>query len=935
MLKAQKILNVFLVLVLCWSLQSIATAQEKRPLTVTDIMKFREIKDTKLSDNGQWIAYTESPDRGNPSGHIKSTDGVNTIDIPLGKNPVISRDGQWVSFKISPTLLALETASKEEKKELKDGAVIINTTTAEKVSLENVKSVTFSGDSRYALVHFYKEKALEEDKKKEDKAAKNEEKKEPKRFLKKDMLGTKATLVELFTGKSLHFDNVQTAQFAEQGSYLAYVSANENGTDNKITVVNTSNVQSTTLDATVLASYPHIQWNKAGNILAFLKSSYEQKQNQREHQLFTYKTGTTKAQLIKAQQNDWFISHDNQLTWSQDGERLFFGQRPTKDVAESDTKIKTENDLYNIDKLVSGKGLQVWHGDDSRIKPHAAKEYKDDQSHTWLNVLHVKNNNVVSLADLSLSSANPTDNTKALLATDDQPYRKLMTWEGFFADLYHINLKTGNKTLVHEKLSNTTSAMVSPSGRYVTYYHDSAVWMFDLKKKLSTNLTKDLPVPFANELHDYPSAPPGYGIAGWLEGDNGVLVYDRYDIWLFTKTGKAKNLTQGDGRKREVIYRVIQTDEDQTFFDSKQDLLLSAYYDKKKNFGFYQLALGSGNLSKKLEANKKYQFVKKAKDSDTLFFTQEDMHEFPDIWVTNSQFDTPKKLTNTNPQINEFLWGSSELVEWRSTAGNDLQGVLIKPANYQEGKRYPVLVYYYRYFSQRLHEFNAMKVNHRPNFPFYHSNGYAVFLPDIKFDIGLPGPSATQALVPGVQKLIDMGVADPDAIGLHGHSWSGYQSAFAITQTDVFKAAVAGAPVANMTSAYSGIRLGSGLSRAFQYENGQSRIGGDLIDDLNLYIENSPVFFADRINTPLLIQFGDVDDAVPWQQGIEMYTIMRRLNKPVIMLQYEGEPHHLKKYPNKVDYTLKMKQFFDHHLKGAAAPQWMTEGVPYSEKETD
>ena len=311
------------------------------------------------------------------------------------------------------------------------------------------------------------------------------------------------------------------------------------------------------------------------------------------------------------------------------------------------------------------------------------------------------------------------------------------------------------------------------------------------------------------------------------------------------------------------------------------------------------------------------------------------MHEFPDIWVTNSQFDTPKKLTNTNPQIDEFLWGSSELVEWRSTAGNDLQGVLIKPANYQEGKRYPVLVYYYRYFSQRLHEFNAMKVNHRPNFPFYHSNGYAVFLPDIKFDIGLPGPSATQALVPGVQKLIDMGVADPDAIGLHGHSWSGYQSAFAITQTDVFKAAVAGAPVANMTSAYSGIRLGSGLSRAFQYENGQSRIGGGLIDDLNLYIENSPVFFADRINTPLLIQFGDVDDAVPWQQGIEMYTIMRRLNKPVIMLQYEGEPHHLKKYPNKVDYTLKMKQFFDHHLKGAAAPQWMTEGVPYSEKETD
>ncbi len=194
--------------------------------------------------------------------------------------------------------------------------------------------------------------------------------------------------------------------------------------------------------------------------------------------------------------------------------------------------------------------------------------------------------------------------------------------------------------------------------------------------------------------------------------------------------------------------------------------------------------------------------------------------------------------------------------------------------------------------------------------------------------LGVLVVGAVDALVPGVEKLVEMGVEEPGAIGLHGHSWSGYQAAYVVTRTDVFAAAVAGAPVANMTSAYSGIRWGTGLARQFQYETGQSRIGGSLWDSLDLYIENSPVFFADRITTPLLIQFGDEDEAVPWWQGIELYLAMRRLDKPVWFLQYRGEPHHLKKAPNQLDYSLRMKEFFDHFLLGAPAPAWLA-GEPY------
>lgn len=293
-------------------------------------------------------------------------------------------------------------------------------------------------------------------------------------------------------------------------------------------------------------------------------------------------------------------------------------------------------------------------------------------------------------------------------------------------------------------------------------------------------------------------------------------------------------------------------------------------------------------------------------------------------------FSDIRQLTSLHASLHEtYNWGTAELIEWQSLDGDTIQGAVIKPDNYEEGKQYPVMVYYYRFFSQRAYEFNNITNDDRPVLPQYVSDGYVVFLPDIRFEVGTPGFASTKSLVPGVQKLVDMGIADPNKLGLHGHSWSGYQTAFMITQTDIFDAAIAGAPVSNMTSAYSGIRLGSGLARQFQYEQTQSRIGGSLWEYPERYIENSPVFFADRINTPLLIMFGDEDTAVPWEQGIELYLAMRRLGKDAVFLQYHDEPHHLQKYANRLDYAIKMKQYFDHYLRGTPAPEWITKGVPY------
>ena len=180
--------------------------------------------------------------------------------------------------------------------------------------------------------------------------------------------------------------------------------------------------------------------------------------------------------------------------------------------------------------------------------------------------------------------------------------------------------------------------------------------------------------------------------------------------------------------------------------------------------------------------------------------------------------------------------------------------------------------------------------------------------------------------------MVARGYVDEKSIGIQGHSWGGYQIAYMITQTNRFRAAAPGAPVVNMTSAYDGIRWGTGLPRQFQYEKTQSRIGGSLWEYPMRFLENSPLFQIDRVNTPVLMMHNDADDAVPWYQGIEMYLSLRRLGKEVYMFSYNGEPHNLRQRPNQKDYAARMQQFFDHYLKGAAAPDWMEKGIPFLEK---
>lgn len=937
-------------------------ARSGRTLRFEDLMRFRKIENPVISRDGRWIAYTLRPDRGDAEAIVQSSENPRkTFTIERGAQPVISSDSRWAAAKVEVPFADQERKGEgeeaeddaEKQDEPRPGVALVSLDDGSILVRERVQGFAFSDDGAWLAVHFFpEEEEAEADSTAEGEAPPGEgeadddqteeEEREP---------GGTLLLRHLASGHETELLDVAAFAFDEPSLHLAYAVATTTGIGNELRLrtLGQGAPPEVVLHAADRATYRHLSWADERSRLAYLAGLEETKDEVSDVELRGWDVDAPDDRALASSADapaGWEIPATNELVWSEDGERLFFGFKPvkpeSKDEQAQDAEASGKDepsaekappeetfDPYDVDGLLEQVTLDVWHWNDPRIAPHQRKRWDEEKDRTYRAVVHLETGRVVPLADEGLPDVAVTDNPDFALASSDVPYLREITWAGWYDDLHVVDLRDGTRREVATHIPHEARSL-SPAGRFVVYYDDAHWHLFETATGERRNLTRGLPVSFADEDHDYPSPPGSYGVGGWVAEDTAVLLYDKYDIWQFPTDGGAPfPLTGGSGREKKVVYRLIDLDPEEPGFQPDERLLLLAYDDTEKNDAFYRARVGTAGIERLREKDKRFRFLAKAEEAERILYTEESYTEFPDLWVSDLSLKRTRKVSEANPQLEEFDWGKAELVEWTSLDGIPLQGVLIKPAGYDDDERYPVLVYFYRFFSQRLHEFNEPVINHRPSFPVYASDGYAVFLPDIRFEIGRPGLAAVKCLVPGVQKLVDMGVADPDAIGLHGHSWSGYQTAYVVTQTDIFAAAVAGAPVSNMTSAYSGIRWGTGLARQFQYEMGQSRIGNSLYENPLPYLENSPVFYADRIHTPLLIQFGDEDEAVPWYQGIELYLAMRRLGKECVFLQYRGEPHHLKKYPNKLDYSIKMKEFFDHFCKGEPAPSWWSEGVSY------
>ncbi|MGX1113846.1 dipeptidyl aminopeptidase/acylaminoacyl peptidase [Pseudoalteromonas sp. MBR-15] len=894
----------------------------KEALQFKDVFDFKYAKGTQLSEDGRILTLSADPYRGNAQGQVYTLNNNALLStVERGTRPTINKAANWVAFTQVPTLLEKETTKKKD--ELKNNLVLVNTKDGEQQTFNDVKDYALSDDGvwlAYRLDQKADKTEAKDDQEKDENSSEIKPDKKDKRF---DLV-----LVNLQDKTTHTINNVFSYAISSTGEQLLASQSFSDGADNQIVLVDLTN----SFNTSVLIDEPgvvanKIAWQPNSNTAALLVGNYvNDDTRRRDHSLQLLENGALST--INSADSSWTIGKTASLTWSEDGKRLYFENHPKLADKVKAKEYTDEASLYDFDTIRDHKGLNVWHNKDVEIKPREEQQWNEaNKLRHYQAVYHVNGKQVVQLSTPNMPEVSLNTNRDALLGYSDLPYLERVMYGGFFADYFSVDVKTGKQTPIVSDYPFRPS--LAPNGQYAAFFKDSHVQLKDLGNNKVSTLSKAINAIFADDKHDYPSPQPGYGFAGWLNDSSQVLVYSKFDIWAFdVATQKATRLTQG--KETNTQYRVIKLDKDHVGFAKDDTLLLSATNLQDKQTEIAKLDLTSNKVSKVLSGKKRYDVVKKAKNADKYLFTAQTYQQFPDYYQADFSFKNPQRVTNLNPQISNFAWGEKpELISYKGFDGEDLQGVLIKPAGYKKGDKVPVVVYFYRYMSQRMYDFPKMELNHRPNFPMFTSNGYAIFLPDIRFEIGHPGKSSTQTMINATQKLIDLGIADPNKIGLQGHSWAGYQSAFMITQTDMFKAVVSGAPVSNMTSAYSGIRLKSGLARQFQYETGQSRIGKTLFEAPELYIENSPVFFADKVNTPILIMFGDKDDAVPWHEGVQYYLALRRAGKDATFLQYEGEPHHLKKFPNQVDFSIRMMEYFDHYLKGKPAAEWIKNGVPF------
>lgn len=921
-MRKMKNLSLTLLVILLTTMSLMSQDLSKKKFGFEDAMKFKHLRRASISDSAKYVAYELWPQRGDGVAVIQKTDStLEKIEIARGIAPVIAPNERWAAAIVKAPALEIENAEKEKPD---NGMALVSLATQEQTDFEKVTKFEFSRDSKWLAIYH-----------------KKDDKEKPK--LEKKTVGSTLKLRHLNSGTDLIMENVTQFVLDTNSTYLFYAVSSPDGKTDGIYAreLKKEFAPIKMLDTAHNKLFANLAWNHPKSVLAYTESELSTKGLPAEGDLnvWDFARDTNRMILNKERISDGlYIPSENELEWTWDGERLFFGTKEIALLDTIDTKKKefTEENFFSLNEILEEADIKVWHWNDPLIATNREKEWnKTGKNKTDKAVFHLNSGKYVQLGNKDLPSVVVSQNEAYTIAYDDNPYQKEITYDGWYYDLYKVNLQTGEKKLVKKRIME--GAQISPNGSWIVYFDSKNWFSYSTKTDVVSNLTEifEGDPPFWNEENDEPKEPGSYGFAGWFDNSDFFLAYDKYDIWRFScsGTGNILNMTAGYGRENKLKCRVYNNlDKDKKYHSVKDTVYISMFSEKEKwqHPAILELPLmGPLILDTVDDSTKIYSIVAQAKYTDDILFTKESFDEYPDLWVATPFFESMRKVSDANPEIKDYTWGTTEVVEFTTVNGDKLQGYVIKPDNFNPKKKHPLLVYFYDQFSDRARTFYRPYLNHRPIYQMYLSDGYMVFLPDIKYHEGRPGMDATEALTAGVQSIIDSGWVDEGKVGLQGHSWAAYQGAYVISQTDMFKAAAVGAPVGNMTSAYSGIRLGTGLARQFQYEKTQSRIGGNLWDSLDAYIKNSPVFEAETINTPLLILHGNQDEAVPYEQGIELFLALRRLEKPVVMIEYEGEMHHPRKFKNQLDWSVKMKEWFDHYLLGKPAAPWIEHGLYY------
>jgi dipeptidyl aminopeptidase/acylaminoacyl peptidase len=900
---------------------------------------WKTLSSALVSDDGNLVTYEINPQQGDGWLYICNIVTGQKDSIFCATRATLSPDAKYIVYQVKPTYAETRKAKKDKVKDdlmpKNDMGIRVLQGNKNVINTKRVKSFSVPETNSLWMAYLLEKKL---DDKKDIKTSADSSKvsktSAPRGKKPSEPKGTELVVLNPVLNKEYRYNDVTEYVVSRDGKTISYLQVYSDTTkiDNfKVNIFDTRK-ETSALVFEGKGSLKKLSANKIGDKLSFIFTQDTAKT--KIYDLYLTKEFDKASKIVDssnpAMPSGWSVSENGNITFSDDGTRLFFGtaEKPVKEP--EDTLLADEK--YKLD---------IWSWDDDILQPMQKKQLDQDLKRTYQAVYHIDKGVMLQLANKDLPSVRTIQkgNNDIALGSSDLKYRKESSWEGSNpSDYYIVYVETGTKTMVLEGIDSRVS--ISPSGKYLSYWDiKDRVWIsMNVATGAKKVITSAIKVPLYDELADTPNEPAPYGIEGWMDDEKHVLIRDRYDIWLTDLTGTENpvNTTNSFGRKNNLTFQYLKLDPETDFIGKKELMYFSAFNNDNKEAGFYTLKAGTVADPTKLVMGKcAYgRGLTKAKKTEKLIWQKGTFVESPELYISDMNFGNAKKLSITNPQQNIYNWGTVELVEWMSFDRQKLQGLLYKPENFDPSKKYPMIVYFYERSSEGLYGYiPPVPSASRINITFAVSNGYLVFVPDIPYVIGYPGQSCYNAVVSGTYALIDKyNFIDKDRLGLDGQSWGGYQIAYLVTQTDLFKCAYAGAAVSNMISAYGGIRWESGMSRMFQYEHDQSRIGGTLWDKPLQYIENSPIFWVPKIKTPLLLMHNDADGAVPWYQSIEFITALRRLEKPAWLLSYNDEAHNLVKRPNRKDISIRKMQFFDHYLKGTPMPYWMKNGISQMEK---
>lgn len=968
-MKSPFIKTVITSLLLLFYISSTAQ-QEPRPITWKDVSNWKSISpfSVTVSPDGQWMAYTLLPVDGDGELIVQKVKGTDKKTFAIGSTAfaslAFSEDGKWIAFKEFPTNSEKKANAKTPAKQLFDKLQVVELATGKKTEYEKVNSFSFNGElGNHIAIHITKERAA------------GSKPDDPK--------GSDLLLVELSNGKSQNIGNVSGYAFNKKGTHLAYTIDAAGQSGNGLHLYTVASKQTRVLDSDK-ARYLSINWTEEGDGFAALKMVKDKKFKQDKGSVLGVKNISTSAPLITLYEpakdsirfpKGMTISPNRTPMWTEDLTRLLFGihdlelakkddkkagQETPKESDEnklakikSDTSIKSIADLQKaIAKLDTKKpevpkgdtikpDMTIWHWQDTRLQSRQQRQETQDKNFSYWGMYDVTSTTFSRLNEGTLKNVNIMPKHRYAIGQDNSSYELDNALDGqSYTDVYVIDLKTGTKAKVFEKLylpSFWSNPTPSPDGTKFSYGKDGHYYVYDIPTKSNVNITEKVKTSFVNTDDDHNVIKPLTPVIGWSSDSKYILLRDLWDIWQVPANGKdvATNLTV-NGKKEKIRYQNrFQLDEDEKGIDLKKPQYVRMYGEWNKKSGIARIETGKTGLTpgaKSLlweESNISRLF--KAKKAEVYVFSREKFNQPTEFFAADGLLKNALQVSKNAPDANKYTWSPGvQLIDYVSDKGDTLQGALFLPAGYVQGKKYPTIVYYYEKMSQSLHSYT------NPNYPgggwnpnVYTSNGYAVFMPDIVYKMDDPGMSAVWCVLPGVKAAIKTGVIDESKIGIHGHSWGGYQTCFLITQTNMFKAAAAGAALTNMVSMYDLIYWNTGGGNMSIFEASQGRFKGAPWENWDSYLRNSPVYHVKNVNTPLLMLHNDKDGAVDFTQGIEYYNALRRLKKPVVMIQYKGENHGLAKLENRKDYATRMMEFFNYYLKGEEQPQWLEKGVDH------